>query len=239
MRDEVPDRGPAGGRGRRDDNDGTGGHGGKRTVSHILGMPVPYYVMVDMRSFREVVDAVGGVRVCVNGPVPVPGSRIPAGALPHGCRTLAGREALWYGRSRTGGGDYVRMGRQKCLLWALARQAGPLTVLRGFQRLTEVFRESVGTDVPQRLLPDLVDLSAKIRGRRGPRPAVRPAAGQAGASRLRGDPDDGGAGGPGRGRARRAPGRHGGDRTAAARPRRWLRPTGPRPLRAGRGTTAR
>ncbi|GGV27664.1 hypothetical protein GCM10010182_58130 [Actinomadura cremea] len=135
----------------------------KRTVSHILGMPVPYYVMVDMRSFRRIVDAVGGVRVCVDEPVPVPRSQIPAGVLPPGCRTLNGREALWYGRSRTGGSDYVRMGRQKCLLWALARQADPLTVLRGFRRLTEVFRESVGTDVPQRLLPDLVDLSAKVR----------------------------------------------------------------------------
>ncbi|RSN55898.1 LCP family protein [Actinomadura sp. WAC 06369] len=135
----------------------------KRTVSHILGLPVPYYVMVDMRSFRQIVDAVGGVRVCVAEPVPVPRSQVPAGVLRPGCRTLTGREALWYGRSRTGSSDYVRMGRQKCLLWALARQAGPLTVLRSFQRLTEVFKESVGTDLPQRLLPALVDLSAKIR----------------------------------------------------------------------------
>ncbi|QFG26489.1 LCP family protein [Actinomadura sp. WMMB 499] len=135
----------------------------KRTVSHILGMPVPYYVMVDMRSFRQIVDAVGGVRVCVDKAIPVPRSQIPAGVLPPGCRTLTGREALWYGRSRTGSSDYVRMGRQKCLLWALARQASPLTVLRSFERLTEVFTESVGTDVPRRLLPALVDLAAGIR----------------------------------------------------------------------------
>ncbi|WP_143219847.1 LCP family protein [Actinomadura sp. CNU-125] len=135
----------------------------KRTVGHILGMPVPYYVMVDMRSFRQIVDAVGGVRVCVPEPVPVPRSQVPAGVLAPGCRTLTGREALWYGRSRTDSSDYVRMGRQKCLLWALARQAGPLTVLRSFQRLTEVFAESVGTDVPRGLLPALVGLAAKIR----------------------------------------------------------------------------
>ncbi|MFD0905432.1 LCP family protein, partial [Actinomadura sediminis] len=135
----------------------------KRTVSRILGLPVPYYVMVDMRGFRRIVDAVGGVRVCVAERVPVPRSQLPAGVLRPGCRTLTGREALWYGRSRTGSSDYVRMGRQKCLLWALARQAGPLTVLRGFERLTGVFKESVGTDLPQRLLPALVDLSAKVR----------------------------------------------------------------------------
>ncbi|MEU8803639.1 LCP family protein [Spirillospora sp. NPDC048819] len=135
----------------------------KRTVAHILGRPVPYYAMVDMRSFRQIVDAVGGVRVCVADAVPVPRQQVPAGVLKPGCRTLSGREALWYGRSRTGTSDFDRMGRQKCLMWALARQAGPLTVLRSFQRLTQVFKESVSTDLPRGLLPPLVDLAAKIR----------------------------------------------------------------------------
>ncbi|TDB89783.1 LytR family transcriptional regulator [Actinomadura sp. KC216] len=135
----------------------------KRTVTHILGLPVPYYAMVDMRSFRQIVDAVGGVRVCVSGAVPVPRQQVPSGVLKPGCRKLSGREALWYGRSRTGSSDYARMSRQKCLMWALARQAGPLTVLRSFQRLTEVFKYSVNTDLPQSLLPALVGLAAKIR----------------------------------------------------------------------------
>ncbi|MFG2089141.1 MULTISPECIES: LCP family protein [unclassified Spirillospora] len=135
----------------------------KRTVAHILGRPVPYYAMVDMRSFRQIVDAVGGVRVCVADAVPVPRQQVPAGVLEPGCRTLSGREALWYGRSRTGSSDYDRMGRQKCLMWALARQAGPLTVLRSFQRLTQVFKDSVSTDLPRGLLPPLVGLAAKVR----------------------------------------------------------------------------
>ncbi|TDD32316.1 LytR family transcriptional regulator [Actinomadura sp. KC06] len=135
----------------------------KRTVSHILGRPVPYYAMVDMRSFRQIVDAVGGVRVCVAGAVPVPKQQVPSGVLKPGCRKLSGREALWYGRSRTGSSDYSRMSRQKCLMWALARQAGPLTVLRSFQHLTRVFKDSVSTDLPRRLLPPLVGLAAKIR----------------------------------------------------------------------------
>ncbi|TDC56068.1 LytR family transcriptional regulator [Actinomadura sp. KC345] len=135
----------------------------KRTVGHILGRPVPYYAMVDMRSFRQIVDAVGGVRVCVDDAVPVPERQVKAGTIEPGCRTLGGREALWFGRSRTGSSDYARMGRQKCLLWALARQAGPMTVLRGFQRLTRVFKDSVSTDLPRRLLPPLVDLAARVR----------------------------------------------------------------------------
>ncbi|MGP4025403.1 LCP family protein [Actinomadura sp. 3N407] len=135
----------------------------KRTVAHILGRPVPYYAMVDMRSFRQIVDAVGGVRVCVADAVPVPRQQVPSGVLEPGCRTLSGREALWYGRSRTGSSDFDRMGRQKCLMWALAHQAGPLTVLRSFERLTRVFKDSVSTDLPRRLLPPLVELAAKVR----------------------------------------------------------------------------
>ncbi|WP_067815890.1 LCP family protein [Actinomadura kijaniata] len=138
----------------------------KRTVGHILGRRVHYYAMVDMRSFRQIVDAVGGVRVCVDRAVPVPRQQIPGGVLRPGCRRLNGREALWYGRSRTGGDDYGRMGRQKCLMWEIARQAGPWTVLRSFQRLSRVFRYSVNTDLPRGTLPHLVALSARIRNAR-------------------------------------------------------------------------
>ncbi|MFS2292087.1 MAG: LCP family protein, partial [Actinomadura sp.] len=81
----------------------------KRTVAHILGRPVPYYAMVDMRSFRQIVDAIGGVRICVGEAIPVPRQQVPAGVLKPGCRRLSGREALWYGRSRTGSSDYARM----------------------------------------------------------------------------------------------------------------------------------
>lgn len=136
----------------------------KRTVGHVLGLPVAYYGMVDMRSFRQLVDAMGGLRICVDHTVPVP--RLPTGALHPGCRTLTGKEALWYGRSRTGSSDFSRMGRQKCLLWAIAKQARPATVLRRFQRLAKVFRYSVNTDLPRRLLPSLVALSGRVRDAR-------------------------------------------------------------------------
>ena len=35
----------------------------KQTVSNLLGIPVHYYVIVDLRGFVEVVDALGGVRM--------------------------------------------------------------------------------------------------------------------------------------------------------------------------------
>ncbi len=136
----------------------------KRTYGHIVGLPVHYYAMVDMRSFRQIVDAVHGVRVCVRKAIPVPREQVAAGVIRPGCQRLSGRQALWYGRSRTGSDDYARMARQKCLIWALYRQADPMTVFRAFRRLAEVFKYSVNTDIPLGMLPSLVGLVSKIRG---------------------------------------------------------------------------
>ncbi|GLZ02579.1 hypothetical protein Acsp03_00460 [Actinomadura sp. NBRC 104412] len=135
----------------------------KRTYGHIVGLPVHYYAMVDMRSFRQIVDAVHGVRLCVRQPIPVPREQVAGGVIEAGCQRLTGRQALWYGRSRTASSDYARMARQKCLMWALVHQADPVTVLRSFQRLTQVFKYSVNTDIPVRVLPSLLRLPPRIR----------------------------------------------------------------------------
>ncbi|MCG5215750.1 LCP family glycopolymer transferase [Streptosporangium soli] len=133
----------------------------KDTVSGILGLPVHYYAMVDMKGFADIIDAMGGVTVKVREPI-VYGSR-REGLIPAGTRRLSGEAALWYGRSRTDSSDYVRMARQKCLLNAVARQAGPATLLSGFDRLARAARQAVSTDIPQSLLPGLIELSQRVR----------------------------------------------------------------------------
>ncbi|SEG79382.1 cell envelope-related function transcriptional attenuator common domain-containing protein [Nonomuraea solani] len=134
----------------------------KQTVSDILGIDVNYYAMVDMKGFAEIIDAMGGVEVTIKEPI-VYGKR-REGLLAAGTRKLSGQEALWYGRSRTDSDDYVRMGRQKCLLNAVAKQADPLTVLNSFERLAAATKRAISTDLPQNLLPAVVDLSQKVKG---------------------------------------------------------------------------
>lgn len=133
----------------------------KETVSGVLGIPVHYHAMIDMAGFAEVIDAMGGVRVTIGEPIVY--GRHREGLLPPGTRRLSGEEALWYGRSRTDSDDYVRMERQKCLLNAVVKQADPVTVLNSFERLAGAAKRAVSTDVPQDLLPALVELSQKVR----------------------------------------------------------------------------
>ncbi|HEX4811756.1 MAG TPA: LCP family protein [Nonomuraea sp.] len=136
----------------------------KQTIGDILGIPVSYYAMIDMKGFAEIVDAMGGVRVTVKEPIVY--GRHREGLLPAGTRRLTGEQALWYGRSRTDSDDYVRMGRQKCLLNAVAQQADPLTVLNSFERLAAATKRAISTDIPQDLLPALAELAQKVKDSR-------------------------------------------------------------------------
>lgn len=132
----------------------------KRTVSEILDLPVHYYALVDLGGFREIVNAMGGVHLCIPEPIPY-GHR--GKVVEAGCRTLDGGEALWYGRSRTFSSDYARMGRQRCLIGAMVQQAKPVTVLRNYQGLAQAVKTIFETDVPQSMLPEMVDLALRAK----------------------------------------------------------------------------
>jgi LCP family protein required for cell wall assembly len=130
------------------------------TISGILDQPIDYYILVDMFGFADIVDAMGGVKIKIDEPIPF-GQR--GDVLRPGYRTLHGKEALWYGRSRNDSDDYTRMGRQKCLLRAIAQQANPQRVLTRFEKLASATKRTISTDIPRDLLPALVQLSSKVK----------------------------------------------------------------------------
>ncbi|GAB3678602.1 hypothetical protein GCM10027589_48910 [Actinocorallia lasiicapitis] len=131
------------------------------TVAQILGQPIDYYILVDMRGFAQIIDAMGGVYLRV--PENITFGKYNEGTLAAGYRRLTGTQALWYGRSRTYSDDYVRMGRQKCLLRAIARQANPQKVILRFNALAAAAKNTISTNIPRDLLPALVKLSEKMK----------------------------------------------------------------------------
>jgi hypothetical protein len=54
------------------------------------------------------------------------------------------------------------MGRQRCVLEALAREADPVSLLRGLPDLVPAIEASVTTDIPIALIPDFLDLLGKV-----------------------------------------------------------------------------
>lgn len=143
----------------------------KMTIGYILGVKVDYFALVNLDGFKKLVDALGGITVNINYPIPVGGNADtnvpPDRYLQPGKNVhLGGADALWYARGRFGvvGGDYARMDRQRCFLGAVVNQADPTRVLTRYKELAATSKEIVSTDIPAKLLPALVDLALKVKG---------------------------------------------------------------------------
>ncbi|HEX6328417.1 MAG TPA: LCP family protein, partial [Jiangellaceae bacterium] len=132
-----------------------------QAVEGTVGLPVHYYVTVDMAGFSELIDAVGGVTIRVEEELPI--GKSGDEVVEAGLRKLTGYEALWYARSRSSTNDYDRMARQRCVIGAMARELDPGTVLQNFTALTDASSGMVTTNIPQQQLPQLVDVAWKAK----------------------------------------------------------------------------
>jgi polyisoprenyl-teichoic acid--peptidoglycan teichoic acid transferase len=144
----------------------------KLGIAQLLGIPIQYYVLVDMAGFVNVVDALGGIDIDVPKRVPTPGN--PPGSkhpvpeyIEAGLQHLDGTLALAYARSREADSDYQRMQRQRCVLSAIATSATPQALATGLGGLVDAFGDSVRTDIPREQLGELavvIDRFAKAGG---------------------------------------------------------------------------
>ena len=145
----------------------TGGDATKVILGNLVGLDIDYFALVDLQGFTDVIDALGGVDITVTQRVAAPGYVHPGESprdvefLP-GTYHMNGHEALAFARIRTGTDDYTRMGRQRCVLEALAREADPVSLLRDLPDLVPAIESSVTTDIPVALIPDLLELLAKV-----------------------------------------------------------------------------
>ncbi len=132
----------------------------------ITGLPIQYYVLIDMAGFQQLIDALGGVTINVPEDVPIHADETfttVAEWIPAGEQHLDGYHALWYARSRHGTSDYDRMARQLQLQEAVLAQFNAANVLAKFQEIASAGSQVVKTDVPQGMLGYFVDLASKTK----------------------------------------------------------------------------
>ncbi|MGH3355591.1 MAG: LCP family protein [Nocardioidaceae bacterium] len=149
-------------------SDNEGADALKMAVSGALGVNVDYYALINLKGFRDVVDAMGGVTVNINQRIPIGGNSdlgVPPDDYlePGPDQHLDGFEALWFARGRYGLDDYNRMERQRCVVDALIDEVEPVTLLRHYEQLAATGKEIVRTDVPQDVLPAFVDLGLELK----------------------------------------------------------------------------
>ncbi|MBM7441785.1 LCP family protein required for cell wall assembly [Streptomyces sp. HB132] len=137
-----------------------------RTVEKMTGIRVDHHMVIDFNGFKDMVDAVDGVEVCLKEPVDDDDAHLK---LPAGRQKLDGEEALGYVRARKSigdGSDTERMDRQQKFLGALVNKMQSNGVLLNPTRLYPVLdaaTKSLTTDPGLDSLRDLYDL---VRGMR-------------------------------------------------------------------------
>lgn len=134
------------------------------SVAEIVGMPVQFYVGIDMDGFKDLVDALGGVDITLDAPVNVckVGEPITYTFQP-GEIHMDGTLALRYARTRCDTNDYDRMARQRQLEAAIFKQVKPSVIVARFQELASASTSLIKTDVPQSMVGTFLDLAQKGR----------------------------------------------------------------------------
>ena len=106
-----------------------------KTVESLTNVRVDKFVVVDFNAFKKIVDAIGGVEICLVNPISDP---IKAGGggtnldLPAGYSTLNGDQALQFVRARENlgdGSDLSRITRQQAFMGAMVRDMSRKGVL--------------------------------------------------------------------------------------------------------------
>ncbi|MGN6272320.1 MAG: LCP family protein [Protaetiibacter sp.] len=136
----------------------------------VLGITIPYYVLIDMQGFADLIDAMGGIDITLEDRVPwgsnedADGNSIPpAGYFEAGDQHMDGATALNYARTRYGTTDYERMQHQRQVQQAMLEQFTPATVLTRFIDIAAAGKQVVRTDIPKQMLSYFVQLASKSK----------------------------------------------------------------------------
>ncbi|MFF0339310.1 LCP family protein [Kribbella sp. NPDC004875] len=142
----------------------------KLSVGEALGLQIHYYVQVDLAGFAQLVEALGGITVNINYPVPVGGSdddKIPPSRYlqPGPNKLLNGTDALWFarGRYKVPTADLARQARQRCTVKAIVERATPQNVLVNYQQIAKAGEQLIRTDIPSNVLGAMVTLGERVK----------------------------------------------------------------------------
>ncbi|WP_461202020.1 polyisoprenyl-teichoic acid--peptidoglycan teichoic acid transferase TagU [Anoxybacillus sp. TBDG-1] len=114
------------------------------TVEQFLDIPIDYYIKVNMESFKDIVDAVGGVTVNNSFAFEYEGESFPKGEV-----TLNGEKALKYARMRYEDprGDFGRQDRQKQVVEAIIKKGASFSLLTNYNDILEAIGKNVKTNL--------------------------------------------------------------------------------------------
>ena len=139
-----------------------------KTLETLTGIVVNHAVIVDFIGFSNVVDALGGIKVCLTEAVDEPVENGAGIQLPSGVQTLDGKSALGLMRARyslADGSDLKRIERQQELLSLTIDQVTEMNLITDLPALYKVLNaatSSLQMDSGLSDLDSLVTLSTSL-----------------------------------------------------------------------------
>lgn len=128
----------------------------KQTIHKNLGIPVHYWVRADFDGFMKIIDAVGGLDIDVECP-------LPDIELEAGVQHMDGKLALWYARSRMSTNDFDRSRRQRKILMALWDQALSPSIIPKIPSLFTATADTIQTNLPLDQVIAMAFMGLKLR----------------------------------------------------------------------------
>jgi polyisoprenyl-teichoic acid--peptidoglycan teichoic acid transferase len=122
------------------------------TVENFLDTHIDYYVKVNMESFKDIVDSVGGVEV--NNPNAF---NYEGYSFPQGPQELDGKKALAYSRMRYEDkkGDLGRNDRQRQIITSIIDKGARVSSITKFDNILNILGENVKTNMSFEEMKDI------------------------------------------------------------------------------------
>ena len=123
-----------------------------KTVEQLLNIPIDYVVQINMESFVDIVEIVGGITVNNTLAFDYEGETFPMGEL-----TLDGEKALKYVRMRYDdpAGDFGRQNRQKQVIQGVLKEAISVNTLLNYQSIFKTLEANIQMNI---LFEDLLSI---------------------------------------------------------------------------------
>ena len=135
-----------------------------RTLNLNLGAQPDHYIAVNMITFENIVNAVGGIDVYLPDEISVRSKENPKGfAIPPGQHHIDGETALWIARIREYS-TFSRAENQNIVLCALRKKILSPAIVPAMPELITTFQRYVQTDLSPEQLNQLACLANQMNG---------------------------------------------------------------------------
>jgi LCP family protein required for cell wall assembly len=129
------------------------------TIRHNWGVEIDHYIVVNMRTFRDIIDVIGGIKVY--NPSPLYSFQQNQPKMLAGGYFFSGTDALMYARWRDPRNVLDRVDRQAIVMKAVYEQVFSLSTIPKIPQIVGIFKNNILTDLNLAEISQLACLATK------------------------------------------------------------------------------